>query len=481
LIFSERVGTNLFGKFAGLITLILVASDLMIFSRGLTFGTDIIFSLFTLLGCFYLIKFIIGNKNNKYIFLSSTFLSLSVFFRMNGIIFFPAELLIISGFFIYQLSKTKKEQKTLILKKIWNKKNLKFLFLLFIPWLVFFSFFTSYNNYYFGDPTTTYREARIQSELSEVNKENIIFSFLRIDSERLEWVKYYSVSLIPDEIKNRIEKSAPSKIDQILGENWISLFSMVIFVGILIYSIRNKIKQTETIIIISFISVTLAFFSMSYIAPSSFSINPDIQDRYMLSNVALSSLLISFFLSSVFTKKEIVSCGSLKFNKKYIRKPIVILVIIFLIFSLSNSKPVDELITNGLEFRNPMIDASKYPIDLEGLSKESIIIDHRGRKTLEYDAMAFNYALGDRNSTFQNLKSLLKNNYEVFTFKNYYESADPIPFYRNLQSNHGIILKDYSQSFCKMILVDFSDKSENNSQADEICYKDISFIIRLKK
>ncbi len=472
LILSERIGTNLFGKLAGLITLIIVSTDLIIFNTGNAFGTDTVFTLFTLLGCFFLIKFLTKNSNNKNILLCSTFLSMTAFFRMNGIIFFPAELLILSGFFVFQFYKTNTKQNFVkfVIKKIRDKKCLKFIFLLIIPWLVFFSFFASYNNYYFGDPTTTYRDARCQI-VTCPDKGNLIFSFFKFDSDRIEWLKYYSIPLIPDEFKKGIENSAPSNTEKILGNNWLSIMSFIIIVGILIYSIKNKNKPTEIIVIISFIAVTLSFFSMSYIAPSSFSINPDIQDRYMMSNVPLSSLLIGYFLSSVFVSKATISLRGLKINKKYLRKSVVVLIIIFLIFSIYGSKPMDKFMDKGFFYKNPQNFAKKYPVASEGVSENNIIIDHRGRKSLEYGAIAFNWAIGDRNSTFQNLKMLLEKNYDVFAFKKYYTSSNTDSFLHSLESNQGIIVKDHSKTFCKLMIIDSPLNIENQTKSDNSCFR----------
>ena len=178
-------------------------------------------------------------------------------------------------------------------------------------------------------------------------------------------------------------------------------------------------------------------------------------------------MLIGFFLSNVFVNKNTSSFQSSKSAKKYLRIIVVIFVIIFLIFSIIESKPIDK----GLHFRDPIKVAKNYPKDLEGLSEKSIIIDHRGRKALEYNAIAFNWALGERSNTVQNLKSILESNNEVFTFKKYYTSSNTAPFFKNLESNHGIILKDYSKTFCKMILVDSSVTIENKTTGDKICYK----------
>lgn len=472
LIFSERIGTILFGKLAGLITLILVATDFIIYNRGQELGTDIIFTLFVLIGCFFLVKFLTNNRNYKNILLSSTFFSLATLFRINGLIFFPFELLIIVGYFIFQFYKTDNKIKMVNWGNIknWIRKNTRFLFFLIIPWILFFSFFLSYNNYYFGDPSTTYETAKCQVRLDCPEKENIIFSFLRFDLERLEWMKYYSIPLIPDGITEKLQIFEPPNTNQLLGNNWLSILSLFIIVGILIFSIKSKNKQTEVIVIICFILATLSFFSMSYIVSSSLNINPDLQDRYMISNVPLSSLLIAFFLSTIVSKNS-VFLNKLKLKKMHFKKIMIILIIIFLIFSLYESRAIEKVKGIGFFYKDPIKQANKFPKDLEGLGEKSVILDQRGRKAMEYNALAFNFDIGDESKTIKNLNKVFESDYDVYTLKKYYTSTDPTSYYKMLESQHGIILKDYSKSFCKMIITNTSTNIENNLKGDSVCYQ----------
>ena len=99
LIFFERLSTKFFGNLVGLIALLFVIADWQIFFVGLRFLTDNLFSLFFILGVFSIIKFI-PKKDHRYILLSSTFFTISTFIRINGVIFFPTEILILLGFFV---------------------------------------------------------------------------------------------------------------------------------------------------------------------------------------------------------------------------------------------------------------------------------------------------------------------------------------------------------------------------------------------
>jgi len=96
----ERIGTKLFGPIPGLVALIFFVTSVMVLWTGRVLGTDMIFSLFLILGFFYFVKFF-NCSGGKNIFLASVFFSLSVVFRINGIVFFPIELISFSIFFIY--------------------------------------------------------------------------------------------------------------------------------------------------------------------------------------------------------------------------------------------------------------------------------------------------------------------------------------------------------------------------------------------
>jgi len=64
--------------------------------------------------------------------------------------------------------------------------------------------------------------------------------------------------------------------------------------------------------------------------------------------------------------------------------------------------------------------------------------------------------------------SILNEGYEVFILKGgwYFDRV----YYHHLEKNHGIILKDYSKSFCKMELVNELKLDSSESKPDKICY-----------
>ena len=107
------------------------------------------------------------------------------------------------------------------------------------------------------------------------------------------------------------------------------------------------------------------------------------------------------------------------------------------------------------EFNDPKLYASYYPINKEGMSDKRIIVDSSGRKAVEYGAIPFTPVTG-RGKNFDpavldpdanTLKEVMKQGYNVYTFKDH--RTGDAPYFRYLEANHGLILKDFSISFCK--------------------------------
>jgi len=132
---------------------------------------------------------------------------------------------------------------------------------------------------------------------------------------------------------------------------------------------------------------------------------------------------------------------------------------------------------------NPEVHVSRYPLDSEGLSGESIIVETKGRRALEYNASPFLPARGswfnsinelDPNLVAQEpikiLKKVMKDGYNAYAFKEPDRKFEPL-YFRYLEAEQGIILKDYSKTFCKMDLIEsVSETSENQIKSDDICY-----------
>jgi len=487
LIISERVATKLFGSFVGLIALILLGTDLTFFNIGLQLLTDNIFAVFFILGVFYLIKFL-RLKKDKLILVSSIFFVTAAFFRFNGLIFLPIEVSLVVGYFIFQNISSSRQTVTsnnklskIIFSKINHKKILKISALTILPWLTILSFWLIYNDYYFGDPSTTYYT------FWGYSSEYLLNSFFIFDFERFDSIISYFVILLPDLLGTTLhdnsleDKSSYSlhtmhfQIKSIL-KNSLSIFSLLVLVSALLVALFRKSKRTEIIVFIIFVLGLVLFYSSAY------SVSIAQQDRFMNAVLPLSFMLFGFILDSILKiNLGRFSIKSPNIISKSFKVGFLILVGIFLFLSLIDSEPVQKILKDDFQFKNPEVYASRYPLDPEGLLAEKIIVGSTGVRALDYNAIPFiptrsaevNQIGGNLSALpqkpIQILKKVINEGSDAITFKDQ-GKFDPL-YFRYLESEHGIILKDYSKTFCKMILIEnLPEKSGRDIKSDDICY-----------
>ena len=168
---------------------------------------------------------------------------------------------------------------------------------------------------------------------------------------------------------------------------------------------------------------------------------------------------------------------------KSVKVGFLIFVGIFLFSSLIDAQPFQKVLKNDFNFNNPEAFASRYPLDHEGLTEESIIVETRGRRVMEYNAIPFlPVHTGKVNfmneldpswlpqKPILNLKKLIIEDHETYTFKSHKIHFEPL-YFRYLEAVHGIILKDYSKTFCKMELIEkLAGDSGTDIKSDDICY-----------
>jgi len=476
LIISERVATKLFGGFVGLIALVLLGSDLTIFNVGVELLTDNIFSVFFVLGAFYLIKFL-RSKKDKFILISSIFFVTSAFFRFNGLIFLPIEVSLVVGYFIFQNISTSRRElisnnflSKVSLSKINGKRILKISALMILPWVVVLSFNFTFNDYYFGAPLTTYYSSW------GLSSEYLLNSFFTFDFERFDSIKSYSIVFLPDLLGTNLLNSSLEIYKSILT-NFLSIFSFFILGIALLIAIFRKSKRTEIIVFTTFVFGLLLFYSSDY------SISIGQADRFMIPTLPLTFTIFGFILYRI-SKINLVkfSGKQSKTISTSFRKGFVILLAFFLFASFLASPSFQE-ITQKDFIINPKIIPDRYPLDLEGLTEHDIIVDTGGKRALEYDAIPYVPVKGswfvrvhelDPNKVpilpILNLQRTLDEGYDAYTFKFHNIHFKPL-YFRYLESEHGLILRDYSKTFCKMIFIEnFSKTSEKAIESDDVCY-----------
>ena len=486
LISSERIATKLFGSLAGLVTLVLLATDSMIQLVGRQLLTDNIFAFFLILGLYYLIEFL-HKRRDRLILYSSIFFAVGTFFRMNGVIFFPIEILIVVGYFTFQKIT---QEKDLNIKNITHlgsytflktirKQLFKISIFLFIPWLVFFLFFFSFNLFYFSDPFTNYRE---QVAIQQSFEGNPASNFFKFNSDRFEWIKFYSVGLLPDIFQSFLLDISSTDVSHFLDKNWLSIFSTLILISALAISLYYKEKRGEIIIFNLFIMGTLVFYSG--ISPLSVPIqnadpSRDLQERYMIHASVLSFMLLGFIINRIWKIKpsEILKIR-IKLPSNSFKVCFLILLASFLIASFYYSlvvSPMKQVFT----YNDPMSFAGRYPLDKEGLSENSIIM-LTPRRAVDYGAIPFDTNVGYTKNGLnperinqehiQMLKKTLEDGYQVYTFKK--QEIGVPQFFRYLEAEHGMILKDHSKHFCKLELIKNLSETiiEKNRKSDPVCY-----------
>ena len=445
--------------------------------------TDSLFSLLLILGCFFLINFL-KEKNYSSILFCSCFLTIATFVRYNGIIFLPLEILIVFGFFLFDYIKIKKQNVKLInsqkpnpnflklLSKNEIKKTLKLTLYILGPWFVFFIFLLSFNSYFFGDPFTNYWEQR-----NDIEAESVVSSYLRFDSNRFESIEEYSSKLLPDQTNFLVQTVSFNSVS--LDQFLLSIIYFSLLFSALFISLYFKIKRKEIIVFILFILSLLLFYSSGPVVSWT-----GVTERYMYAAISLSFGIIGYLMYkgwNINFQKVLIKYE--KLISKSWKSFLIIIFALFLLASLYYSEPVNSLfLKQNFEFKNPQVFADQYELILEELPEKSFILHGKGRTIIwHYDAVKFNPFRGYDvpAETWKNeiakaegikiINEALDMGYNVYVFKEK-NKGDP-SYYRYLESEHNLILKEDSETFCKLVRIE-NENVENSEQikSDEICH-----------
>ena len=465
LIVSERISSKLFGNYVGFFTLLTIATSNLLFRNSIEFQTESIFSLFILVGVFYLIKFL-KTRNNNYLILSSIIFTLSVWIRLNGLIAFPLEIFIVSIYLIYTcVIKNKKWEnvkrdnlKKYYKHKINRKTILKISLILIIPWSCFFISYVVYYDYNFGSPLNNYGEI---NQATNNNYDTSLSSIMKFEHKDYENIKQYSKYLLPYQIPAMYNNSSEN-FDNALGKNWIGLISissLLIITGISFYT---KHKRTEIFILTIFVFSIVWFFSS---ITSEYRAEQGVPGRYMLPAFVLSTMIFGYFLQKIIeisiNKNKVILKRLVRFSKINL----IIILGVFFILAFYFSNPVQIIIEEGWQFKNPEEFSKKYPLDLEGLSDDSIVVTMMGVRAVEYGLISFSpIENGEISSdSIKLLEKIINDGHDVYAFKIPYITFEK-NMINNLVDDYGFILKDYSKTFCKIEL-----SSNEKFISDESC------------
>lgn len=487
LIISERVSTKLFGKYVGFFTLLLLASNIWILETGRHFMSDMIFALLSLVGIFCLTRFFYKGNSN-FVLYASAFFAGSSFMRINGVVFFPIEIFLVVGYLIILQTKlrnnfTHRESDGKIKNIItFSKKEIVKISLFFIiPWILFFGFWFSYNDYYFGDPSLSYGSVHPKIEPEMMKTEFTITSLLTINENRFDLVKGYMRTLLPSPLSTNLY-DLPNQYDHMFGKYWLGFFSIGFLISVLIFSFFTKNKRIEVFSFTLLILGTLWFFTSSPTAGERI-LEISGSRRYMISTFPLFFMLLGFTSQKIFQFLENkIHSAKINFRPKMLRKLFFSSLILFFILAFYFSPTIQAISNNEFIFQNPLKLMERYPIDLEGLSKNDIILDTKGYKTIEYKLIPFNGLLGfespelfDSKTSIQEsiklLKETMDKGYDVYILKEPSRGLDR-DFFKYLVNNHGFVIKDHSKSFCKIDLQNnnnFNNEGIENQPIDSVC------------
>ena len=144
---------------------------------------------------------------------------------------------------------------------------------------------------------------------------------------------------------------------------------------------------------------------------------------------------------------------------------------------------IQDFSQRGFHFNNPAQYSNSYE-NLEKLPEKSFIVGHNGRETLLHTDTHF-YPYSDKfietqgnsehipTDKLNTLKKLLEDGYTGYTFKNNMFIYDE-KYFKFIEAEHGIILKDYSKTFCKLELISKNKENINNINSDPICFADVT-------
>ena len=464
LIISERVATKLFDKYVGLLTLLFLTTNHIFFGSSLNLGVDIIFSLFFISGTYFLVKFFKDYSPNK-ILLASLFFIFATFTRINGIIFLPIEIFLVVIFFLIYKKPyvnpavnsdiNNKNQKLIQLSR---KNILKISVLLIIPWIGFLLFWFGYNEFFYGDPLTNY----VIEQRGYENTDAKVSSLWTIESKHLENFKQYSKYLLPYQFP-AMETKFFDQFNNLLGTFWLGISSLAVLFSSLVVAFKIKHHRMGLLVFTALILGTIWFFaSVTSEERATFGV----PGRYIMPSFTIFYMALGFLIVTAFRKSSDLANSKLWIGK-FFQVSIILILGIFFISAFYFTPPLELIKANTYELKNPIVFAQGHPPDLEGLTEKSVIMAIKTDRVLEYDVIPFHILpmeQGGSQESIDLLKDIIQEEHDIFIFKKPTTSLEK-GLFNNLVDNHGFVMKDFSQSFCKVTLIE-NTKSEIS---DSIC------------
>lgn len=488
LITSERIATKCFGKYVGLLTLIFLVTNEYVFLVGRGLLTSNFFMLFFLLGIFFFIKYF-QVKNNKHLLLASIFFTLPTFFRLNGIMLVPVELIILAGYFIIQTVRERKNNKNhtkFTFKNIINKKTIKILGIATSPYIIFLIFFASFNSFYFDDPTISiYNRPDIPTKDQSVTELRNLF---KVDLDRIE---HYFNHFMPyplnringlvndyDLTSEQVNDPFGGKILQIVSDEskkiggfHLGIISFIILLIGVIVSIYYKKVDKEIIIFSAFIISVIIFYSTLLLSWNRQGSGRDVLPVIPLFYMMLSYLIIKIIQAD--TKNELKN--NFHHIKKFIKIILIFSLIIFIPISFFYADYSQIIKKDGLNFKDPFALSKEFPISMmKELPENGVLLTHYHAHSAVIEGIATFQATGlgqNVNSPLyqqmiQTMKNVIKEGHNMYAFKHPVLESER-DFQIELITENSFVLKNYSDNFCTLIIDESGTK-----ESDPVCLEE---------
>ena len=470
LIISERISTKFFGKYVGLLVLVFLATNEMVFWVGRGLLTSMLFSNFFLLGLLFLLKFF-RTDSDKQILIASSFFTLTAFIRPNGIIFVPVEIGIVIAYFA--------------IGRIFQNKNIelpktriaKIALFTVGPWLVFIFFIIIFNIHYFGDPTVTVYNVpdspkwSSQSDfIGELNSDAIVIDLERVEKYSIHFLPYplnrvvSAVNYNDSTSGNEIFSNFIGEVEEIGFISHLGILSFVTIALALFIAFKNKDLRIECSVYTIFILSMIIFYSIQFIVIGRQGSARDMLPVFPLFYGLLSYIIIKFLTANSTKQKKQIFLKSSK---------IIVLMCLIVFFPIAfyftdysqNIKNEGFIFNNPTEFMFPEISNSIKNDDIViTVYKFDQVINHGA---IPFSPIGIAKDFEPSNTAFiamlEKLTDILKTENDVFVFKEPGRETEKV-FHRYLDESKNYILIDYDDEFCKIEL-----RNNDGQKSDTTC------------
>lgn len=451
LVISERITSKFCGRKISFFVLIFLATNEMTFWVGSSLLTSMLFSVFFMLGIYFLLKFLKIEKSSNVLWMS-IFFTLAAFIRPNGVIFLPIALGVIVSYFII---KKYIDGKSIDIKKIGKNVGVSI-----GPWLIFIVFMFGFNQHFFGDPMITfYNVPDLPQNLLSDDKNAYDVNF-----ERFERYAGHFLPFPIDRVAASVnygETSANSNFDNLIESlkeiPFISHIGLSVFaiIGLsLFFSFKNKKLRKETLVFVIFIISLMLFYSLNYIAIGRQGAARDMMPVFPLFYALIGGLIVNILgkttIDLTIKKTRYVKIGKIL---------LTIFLIVFIPTSFYFADYSQIIKKEGFAFKDPRVITQNFPTIDDEISKNDIIVTiFEFDMVVRHGATIFTpYQHSNENhplyiQMISRLNEILEDeNSNVLVFKNPHDPREK-KFHQNLSNSGNYIMTEYSEQFCKLEL-----------------------------